>query len=149
MVEGCVDKFQLIFVDQYMASVEKQLLGTETVRALRAAGCKARICGLSANDVQQAFEDAGANAFMIKPFPTKADALKKDLLRILDGYDIDSKDRLKPVEGVVPIVRKEEGSEHEMPVDIKANKCIQAGTVKTALAQDVFSSGKHNPAATE
>ena len=69
-----------------------------------------------------------------------------DKFRIVSS---DSKDRLEPVEGVVPIVRKEEGSEHEMPVDIKANKCIQAGTVKTALAQDVFSSGKHNPAATE
>mmetsp|Transcript_17206 Transcript_17206/g.28580 ORF Transcript_17206/g.28580 Transcript_17206/m.28580 type:complete len:947 (+) Transcript_17206:70-2910(+) len=86
LVKEDTDLFQLIFVDQYMASVEKQLLGTETVRALRVAGCKARICGLSANDVQNAFEDAGANAFMFKPFPTKGEAMKKELLAILDGY---------------------------------------------------------------
>jgi CheY-like chemotaxis protein len=92
MVQDDVHKFQLIFVDQYMASVEKQLLGTETVRALRACGCTARICGLSANDVQKAFEDAGANAFMFKPFPTKADTMKHELIRILAGYHGDDND---------------------------------------------------------
>jgi signal transduction histidine kinase/CHASE1-domain containing sensor protein/CheY-like chemotaxis protein len=86
LVKEDTDLFQLIFVDQYMASVEKQLLGTETVRALRVAGCHARICGSSANDVENAFEDAGANAFMFKPFPTKAAAMKNELLAILDGY---------------------------------------------------------------
>jgi CheY-like chemotaxis protein len=30
----------LIFMDQHMASTEKQMLGTETVRALRAKGFK-------------------------------------------------------------------------------------------------------------
>jgi signal transduction histidine kinase/CheY-like chemotaxis protein len=104
MVQEDVNKFQLIFVDQYMASVEKQLLGTETVRALRASGCTARICGLSANDIQTAFEDAGANAFMFKPFPTKADTMKHELIRILDGYedndafDISSKEGLDQLE---------------------------------------------------
>jgi signal transduction histidine kinase len=83
LIEGNVNEFDLIFVDQYMASAEKQLLGTETVRAMRAMGVPARICGLSANDVQHGFEDAGANAFMFKPFPTKPEAMKLELTRIL------------------------------------------------------------------
>ena len=44
------EHFDLIFMDMYMASVEKQLLGTETVKALRQQGVDCRICGLSAND---------------------------------------------------------------------------------------------------
>jgi CheY-like chemotaxis protein len=39
--------YDLIFMDQHMASTEKQMLGTETVRALRAKGFKNTICGLS------------------------------------------------------------------------------------------------------
>lgn len=51
-------------------------------------GVTAKICGLSANDVEHAFEDAGADAFMFKPFPTKPDALKRELVRILNpGID--------------------------------------------------------------
>jgi CheY-like chemotaxis protein len=51
----CVDSeaYDLIFMDQHMASTEKQMLGTETVRALRAKGFKNTICGLSANDVEK------------------------------------------------------------------------------------------------
>ncbi|CAJ1954748.1 unnamed protein product [Cylindrotheca closterium] len=75
--------FDLIFVDQYMASVEKQLLGTETARALRAKGIKSIICGLSANDVEAGFFSAGADFFMFKPFPCRPEELKQELLRIL------------------------------------------------------------------
>jgi PleD family two-component response regulator len=74
------EKFDLIFVDQYMAAVEKQWLGTETVAAMRAAGVESIICGLSANDVEAQFLEAGANAFMFKPFPCKKDALTDELL---------------------------------------------------------------------
>lgn len=81
--EGKEDGFDLIFMDQYMASVQKQLLGTETVRALRSLGVTSRICGLSANDVETAFLDAGANSFMFKPFPCKPDLLKVELLRLI------------------------------------------------------------------
>eukprot|EP00536_Pseudo-nitzschia_multiseries_P005710 jgi/Psemu1/303548/fgenesh1_kg.111_\ len=77
--------FDLIFMDQYMASVQKQLLGTETVRAIRAKGFyKPIICGLSANDVEDAFYHAGSDAFMFKPFPCKLDELKTELLRIIN-----------------------------------------------------------------
>ena len=81
-----VDKknYDIIFVDQYMTSVEKQLLGTETTRMLRSKGVKSLICGLSANDMEQPFLSAGANAFMIKPFPCKPDLLNSELLRILN-----------------------------------------------------------------
>jgi CheY-like chemotaxis protein len=41
------EAYDLMFMDQHMASTEKQLLGTETVRALRAKGFKNAICGLS------------------------------------------------------------------------------------------------------
>ena len=81
------NNFDLIFVDQYMASVEKQLLGTETVRALRSKGVKSRICGLSANDVEQSFFDAGADAFMFKPFPCQKEIMRRELLRVIGGHD--------------------------------------------------------------
>ena len=68
-----------------MASVQKQLLGTETVRAIRAKGIHIPIiCGLSANDVEDAFLHAGSDAFMFKPFPCKQDVLEKELLRIMN-----------------------------------------------------------------
>ena len=77
--------FDLIFMDQYMASVEKQLLGTETCRELRARGFKARLCGLSANDLETQFLNAGADAFMIKPFPAQREVLELELKRIIFG----------------------------------------------------------------
>jgi PleD family two-component response regulator len=79
------EKFDVIFVDQYMASVEKQLLGTETVHAMRAKGVESIICGLSANDVENAFMEAGGNYFMYKPFPCKKDALTDELLQMLSS----------------------------------------------------------------
>ena len=86
------ESFDLIFMDQYMASVQKQLLGTETVQALRAKGVQAKICGLSANDVERAFMDAGADSFLFKPFPCQKEALERELIRIL------ANPRLKPIE---------------------------------------------------
>jgi len=77
--------YELIFVDQYMASVEQQLLGTETARAMRSRGVKSVICGLSANDVRTGFEEAGANGFIFKPFPTESNALTRELLYLLDS----------------------------------------------------------------
>ena len=83
------EEFDLIFVDQYMASVEKQLLGTETVAAMRAKGVKSIICGLSANDVEDQFMKAGASYFLYKPFPCKAHALRDELLQMLATYEVD------------------------------------------------------------
>ena len=77
------EAFDLIFMDHYMASVEKQLLGTETVQKLRARGVTSRICGLSANDMKTSFLDAGANAFLFKPFKTNSELLRMDLLQVL------------------------------------------------------------------
>lgn len=73
----------IIFMDQYMASVDKQLLGTETTQALRRMGVTTRICGLSANDLRDAFVNAGADDFILKPMPCKPADLKNTLLRIL------------------------------------------------------------------
>ena len=75
--------FKIIFMDQYMASIDKQRLGTETVLAMRSQGVKSIICGLSANDMEQQFLRAGANCFMFKPFPCEAEALSAELLRVL------------------------------------------------------------------
>jgi signal transduction histidine kinase/CheY-like chemotaxis protein len=75
--------FDLIFMDQYMASTEKQLLGTETVRELRAKGVKSKICGLSANDGEKIFLSAGADAFILKPVPCKREELQFTLGRII------------------------------------------------------------------
>jgi CheY-like chemotaxis protein len=77
------EPFDLIFMDMYMASVEKQLLGTEAVAALRANGVTSRICGLSANDIEMEFFDAGANAFMFKPFPCDKASMTNALRKIL------------------------------------------------------------------
>jgi signal transduction histidine kinase/CheY-like chemotaxis protein len=80
-------EFDLIFMDQYMASVEKQLLGSEATRALRAKGVTSVICGLSANDTRDTFIKAGADDFIMKPFPCKKDALTRMLLRTLDSRE--------------------------------------------------------------
>ena len=85
-------KYDLIFMDQYMASMEKQLLGTETTQSLRSHGVKSTICGLSANDLADDFFAAGASAFICKPLPVKKEILKELLLEILsrraDSADI-------------------------------------------------------------
>ena len=73
-------QFDLIFMDQYMASTTKQLLGTETVKELRSRGVKTKIIGLSANDIGKAFLLAGADGFILKPFPCKKEDLTKMLL---------------------------------------------------------------------
>jgi len=85
------NQFDLIFMDQYMASVTKQLLGTEATRALRGMGITSIICGLSANDVEQAFLEAGANAFMFKPFPCRPDMLKAELIVVVVCIAYDAK----------------------------------------------------------
>jgi len=90
LVEEADDKinpFDIIFVDQYMASVEKQLLGTETVLEMRHRGIQSIVCGLSANDKEFEFLQAGANAFLLKPFPCDQQVLTRELLRILHCND--------------------------------------------------------------
>jgi CheY-like chemotaxis protein len=77
------EDFDIIFVDMYMASIEKQLLGTETVSALRNMGIKTKVCGLSANDKEEEFIAAGADTFMLKPFPCEAYELQQALCGIL------------------------------------------------------------------
>ena len=87
MVAPSIGHFDLVFVDQYMASSTKterrSLLGTETVAAMRAGGVDAKICGLSANDMRLEFITAGADCFMLKPLPCDKDALERELLRVL------------------------------------------------------------------
>jgi signal transduction histidine kinase/CheY-like chemotaxis protein len=85
LIEESKNDYDLIFMDQYMASIQKQLLGTECARALRSKGFKGLICGLSANAMEDAFMSAGADAFMIKPFPCEKEQLKKELCRVLFG----------------------------------------------------------------
>jgi CheY-like chemotaxis protein len=79
-----IEEFDVIFCDMYMASVEKSLLGTETVELLRKKGVKCCICGLSANDKEKEFLDAGADCFTLKPFPCERNALTRELFRILN-----------------------------------------------------------------
>jgi CheY-like chemotaxis protein len=73
-------------MDQYMTSVEQALKGTETIRALRSKGVDIAVCGLSANDLESAFLSAGANAFILKPFPCKNEELKHELTRVLADH---------------------------------------------------------------
>jgi CheY-like chemotaxis protein len=75
--------YDIIFIDQYMASDEKMLLGTETVVVLRNEKHVASlICGLSANDMKEQFIAAGANTFMTKPFPCEKNSLERELTRV-------------------------------------------------------------------
>jgi len=77
------ESFDLIFMDMYMASVSKQLLGTEAVVELRNRGVHSRICGLSANDKEKEFREAGADGFAIKPLPCSPPELRRELARVL------------------------------------------------------------------
>ena len=70
-----------------MASVDKQLLGTETAHAMRSKAIKSIICGLSANDLRDAFIQAGADDFILKPMPCKVDDLRAVLFRLLAQKD--------------------------------------------------------------
>ena len=87
--------FDLIFMDMYMASTSqnKQLLGTETVKLLRerfidGSSSNCIICGLSANDLEQQFLEAGADEFVLKPFPCKKEEMRKEMMRVLRSrYD--------------------------------------------------------------
>ena len=79
------NEFDIVFLDQYMASVDKQLLGTETATAMRARGVESRICGLSANNLEDAFLKAGANYFLLKPFRCEKEGLIADLLSVLNS----------------------------------------------------------------
>lgn len=81
--------FDLIFIDQYFVSDDSEVLGTDAVVEMRNKGIRGRICGMSANDHENIFDDAGADSFMFKPLPQNPDALKQDLLRILNGGDED------------------------------------------------------------
>ena len=78
------NSFDVIFLDQYVSSVDKQMLGTETARALRSKGVKSLICGLSANDKEDMFLGNGADCFMMKPLPCEKAALTRSLLIVLD-----------------------------------------------------------------
>jgi CheY-like chemotaxis protein len=78
--------FDLIFLDQYMTSADKCLLGTETAQALRAIDFKGALCGLSANDMEKSFIAAGADSFMMKPFPCKLEQCKGAMLRVLADH---------------------------------------------------------------
>ena len=85
MLQDASEPYDVIFMDHYMAAVEKQLLGSEAVRQLRANGVTSIICGLSANDKEHEFREAGADAFMFKPFPCEQNALRSELHRVLEA----------------------------------------------------------------
>ena len=73
---------QLIFMDQFMP---EKSLGTDIVRRLRKRGIESTICGLSANGMEESFLNAGADAFLLKPFPCDTEAMKVELLRICNS----------------------------------------------------------------
>jgi DNA-binding response OmpR family regulator len=120
-----------MFMDQYMASTEKQLLGTETTRELRAKEVTCKICGLSANDVEKAFMSAGADAFMSKPIPFHKEELERELRRVLYGaqeeksrscntYNVQQGNdaaSIQPMEAA--IVNKKEGKSPKQPQSVQ------------------------------
>ena len=65
-----------------MASVDKQLLGTETAHVMRTKGVTSIICGLSANDLKDSFMSSGADDFLLKPLPCKPNELRAVLFHM-------------------------------------------------------------------
>ena len=59
-------KFDIIFLDNYMSSTHKTLLGTETAREMRHRGVNSVIVGLSANNLAVDFLEHGADYFLMK-----------------------------------------------------------------------------------
>jgi CheY-like chemotaxis protein len=88
LVQEQRDEYAIIFMDQYMPGIHKTLLGTETVQTLRANGCRSIICGLSANENECLFKQAGADAFLLKPLVCGEDALARQLLRLLSCREV-------------------------------------------------------------
>ena len=82
LAESASEPFDVIFMDMYMASAEKQLLGTEAVQELRSAGVTGIICGCSGNDMESEFKANGADAFLLKPLPFSRDSLRSAMLDI-------------------------------------------------------------------
>ena len=80
--------FDLIFMDYIMGTDDTQLLGSATVSVLREKiGITSKVCGMSANDVEDMFHDAGADEFIFKPLPFRPQPLTQELLRILSAED--------------------------------------------------------------
>jgi len=57
-------------------------MGTEVVKAMREKGVTAKICGLSANSLRDDFYKAGADSFLVKPFPSNNKILTGHLLEL-------------------------------------------------------------------
>eukprot|EP00977_Amphora_coffeiformis_P000608 scaffold134_cov94-Amphora_coffeaeformis.AAC.14 len=80
-------QYDLIFMDQYMPSIEQPLLGTDVVKEIRQILSTANttqqtlICGLSANEMQMEFYASGADWFLLKPFPCDKAAFRNELAR--------------------------------------------------------------------
>jgi CheY-like chemotaxis protein len=78
--------YDIIFMDNYMpGSIERPLLGTETIQILRDKGVHSKICGVSANEMEKEFLEAGADMFLLKPFPCEKETLRKELFKILNS----------------------------------------------------------------
>lgn len=76
------NKYGLIFMDQYMPSTGREpILGTDVVRQIRRMGVTSLVCGLSANEMQFDFYAAGADWFILKPFPCDKGAFLNELVR--------------------------------------------------------------------
>lgn len=87
IVSAAASELDLIFMDHYMGTDDSKLLGSETVAELRNKGVKSKICGMSANDVEQMFDDSGADGFVFKPLRFRKEAMRSELERILGTND--------------------------------------------------------------
>ena len=87
-VEICKrESFDVIIVDQYMESAGGVMLGTDTVIALKRLGVGSLIIGCSGNDMEQDFQEVGADYCWKKPLPSN-ETIIEQLRTILDHRDI-------------------------------------------------------------
>lgn len=78
------------------------MLGTETIRSMRASGVQSIMVGLSANELGDVFQRAGADSFILKPFPCKVPELVPLLGKLL-------RDHRRPIAAVEQAVRGASG----------------------------------------
>jgi len=83
MVKKSSGDYGINFMDQCMTSIEKHMLGSETTHLLREMGVTCAICGLSTNNVEDAFMANGATSFLLRPLPRKSQELKAELAKLL------------------------------------------------------------------
>ena len=72
-----LEKFDIIIVDQYMEEAGGVMVGTDVIYTLRRMGVDSIIIGCSGNDLDEEFNDSGADLVWPKPVPPNEDMIRQ------------------------------------------------------------------------